>query len=424
MENRYKVLIAHPAQQHSFRTAVALKNSGNLFKYITTVYDKENSITSFAKKFLKGDNLKRANTRKSEELCDNDVIQYCEFSALLLLLLQRIDKSKVLYNILDNIIVYRFNKKVAKYAIKNDVDIIIMYDTLCYKSFEIIKKKNPSIKRVIDMSAPNFVYMDKIFREDISKNGKYSNILNKEIESSRYKKILKNSLKEIKLANYFLVASSFSKISLEYSGIKKDTIFKCAYGIDTNLYKYKNRDIKESKKINCIFIGNVTQKKGVFYFFNAISKLDKSKFSFKIIGAYDSSSEYYKDFKDICDFTGHITKDKLIKVCQEADVIVFPSLADGFGLSVLESLSCGVPAICSRNAGVSDLIVDGYNGFIIPYGDEKSIYDKLIWISENREDLKIMSKNARETAINQTWNNYNNNIKNAIISIENRTITR
>ena len=55
MKKKYKVLIAHSAQQHSFRTAVALKENGYLFKYITTVYDKKGSLTSIGKKFLRGE---------------------------------------------------------------------------------------------------------------------------------------------------------------------------------------------------------------------------------------------------------------------------------------------------------------------------------------------------------------------------------
>ena len=49
-----KVIVAHPDRQHSFFLATALKRRGILDAYITTIYDKETSITAKVKKILKG----------------------------------------------------------------------------------------------------------------------------------------------------------------------------------------------------------------------------------------------------------------------------------------------------------------------------------------------------------------------------------
>ena len=54
--NNPKVILMHPGKQHSFRVASALKQSGLLYKYITTVYDKEDSIMmKLVKKFLEAE---------------------------------------------------------------------------------------------------------------------------------------------------------------------------------------------------------------------------------------------------------------------------------------------------------------------------------------------------------------------------------
>ena len=70
-----KVLLVHPGKQHSFETAKALKEAGVFYKYVTTVYDKDNSLTNKIKHLLKGKNLKKANTRKCPYLKDEEVIQ-------------------------------------------------------------------------------------------------------------------------------------------------------------------------------------------------------------------------------------------------------------------------------------------------------------------------------------------------------------
>ena len=57
-----KVIVAHPGKQHSFQTATAFKKSGDLYKYITTVYNKPHTWTRLLTKIAKGD-LQKKNKR-------------------------------------------------------------------------------------------------------------------------------------------------------------------------------------------------------------------------------------------------------------------------------------------------------------------------------------------------------------------------
>lgn len=67
-----KIIVAHPGRQHSFRVAKTLKESGMLYKYATTVYNKDNSLfMRFVKLFLSKDNLERARKRKCPSLLDD-----------------------------------------------------------------------------------------------------------------------------------------------------------------------------------------------------------------------------------------------------------------------------------------------------------------------------------------------------------------
>lgn len=410
-----KVIVAHPAQQHSFKTALAVDGTGFLQKYITTVYVKKYSFTSIVQRFIKGDNLKKLNSHRCDKLDDYKIMQFCELESILLLILARVDRKRIFYNPLNEYVVKKFNKKVVRYAIKNQVDAIILYDTLAFTAFEELREKAPHIKLILDMSAPNFTYMYDIFKKDtINEDKCYSNDLISELSSVSSTKKIRDSKMELELADFFLVASSFTKKSLEFSGVSSEKIIYCPYGIDAP--PNSSIDIKRvaNKKLNCIYIGNVNQKKGVLYLLKAIENLDKSKFHFTFIGDYNPKSEFVNKYKEICDFVGHVHKDKVLEYCRQADVIVFPSLADGFGFSVLEALLCGVPAICSTNAGVSDLIIDGYNGFKIRPADSLDIIMKLNWLSKNRDKIIKMRINSRITAEKYTWDRYNSSINIAL----------
>jgi glycosyltransferase involved in cell wall biosynthesis len=78
-----------------------------------------------------------------------------------------------------------------------------------------------------------------------------------------------------------------------------------------------------------------------------------------------------------------------------SDFTVVPSLVEGFGLVVAESLACGKPVIGSGIGGIVDQIIDGYNGYLVHPKDPLSLAEKMQTLIED-DSLRIeMSKNAR-----------------------------
>lgn len=411
---KLSIIVAHPYQQHSFQTASAIKHMGDLQAYITTVYDKDSSITALVKKLLKGDNLKRANNRRCSYLNDTEVIQFCEFESLLLLLLHRIDKSRKFYDLLNAYILKKFNRKLAKYIMKNNTDAVILYDTLCAECISILRENNCRSKIIIDMSAPNFSYMDHFFSENVKKYPKYSLMLKNEMKSQKYLNRLAASKYEIDNADYFLVASQFSKKSLIYSGINENTIFLCKYGINMD---YSNLDKQKNNKVRIIFIGDVNQKKGIIDFVKIARVLTNNDFEFNIVGKYDEDDQIYTSNKDLCNFYGYVTHDEVLNICENMDIIIFPSLSDGFGLSVIEAMSKKVVPIVSTNAGVSDIVNNGVNGFTFNIGDIENVVARCRYLKNDFSALRNMQNEAFECVSNMKWTDYYKQIENAINSV-------
>lgn len=411
---KLSIIVAHPYQQHSFQTASAIKHMGDLQAYITTVYDKDSSITALVKKLLKGDNLKRANNRRCSYLNDTEVIQFCEFESLLLLLLHRIDKSRKFYDLLNAYILKKFNRKLAKYIMKNNTDAVILYDTLCAECISILRENNCKSKIIIDMSAPNFSYMDHFFSENVKKYPKYSLMLKNEMKSQKYLNRLAASKYEIDNADYFLVASQFSKKSLIYSGINENTIFLCKYGINMD---YSNLEKQKNNKVRIIFIGDVNQKKGIIDFVKIARVLTNNDFEFNIVGKYDEDDQIYTSNKDLCNFYGYVTHDEVLNICENMDIIIFPSLSDGFGLSVIEAMSKKVVPIVSTNAGVSDIVNNGVNGFTFNIGDIENVVARCRYLKNDFSALRNMQNEAFECVSNMKWTDYYKQIENAINSV-------
>jgi glycosyltransferase involved in cell wall biosynthesis len=96
----------------------------------------------------------------------------------------------------------------------------------------------------------------------------------------------------------------------------------------------------------------------------------------------------------------------LFAALDRADVLVFPTLSDGFGMVVTEAFSRGLPVITTNQAGASDLLDHGRNGLIIEAGDSAAIAGALKWCLDNRAALAAMREPALETAKGWQWSDY------------------
>jgi UDP-glucose:(heptosyl)LPS alpha-1,3-glucosyltransferase len=87
-----------------------------------------------------------------------------------------------------------------------------------------------------------------------------------------------------------------------------------------------------------------------------------------------------------------------------ADLYVGPSLEDAFALPPLEAMACGVPSIVSSQAGVSEVITAGHNGFVLDDPLDSGKLADLIALLYTNEDLRRrMGKAGAKTARQYTW---------------------
>ena len=122
-------------------------------------------------------------------------------------------------------------------------------------------------------------------------------------------------------------------------------------------------------------------------------------------GTYTTSHEKYKTkilkfieennlHNKVC-LTG--VTDKVEIKLQKADIFAFPSAHEGFPLALTEAMAIGLPAIGYKTcAGVNELIIDGYNGFLCEDGID-DFAEKLKILMQDAELRKKMGQNARES---------------------------
>ena len=404
-----KILVAHPAQQHSYRLAAALKKKRMLWRYVTTVYYKKKSFTAFIAFFLNDHFRSKALSRRCKDLSDQDVIQYCEAEGLLKLLALNTPffyryYREIKYNTAD-----RFARKTARYAIRSNVDAVITYDDTSPLLFEIIEKKSPDTLRIMDMSAANILYMRHIYEKDIKIAPAFENRLRNERKICWDPKTIERTKRELRTTQYFIVPSEFVGRSLEFSGIRPDQIYYCPYGVDISEFSQKKyqKNFKDRRTLEFIYVGGVKELKGIYYLLEAFSKIPKDKAFLTVVGNYDPSDVDIAPYTEFVKFTGMVLHSDIPKLLQKADVFVLPSLGEGFTLAAMEAASCGLPLILSENTGVNDLITDGVQGFTIPIQSVDALVEKIQFFIDHPEQICLMGANARKMAEQHTWDRYN-----------------
>lgn len=138
---------------------------------------------------------------------------------------------------------------------------------------------------------------------------------------------------------------------------------------------------------------------------------------FTVVGGYDPSNPLIKSVESYCNFVGYVLPNELKNILLQSDVFIFPSLADGFGFSVLEAMACGVVPICSKNAGVSDLIEDGKNGFLIDAADIGAICENLEFLNKNKVQLDLMKSEDVRSVLSCTWEQYNDELRRNLLKL-------
>lgn len=412
------IIVAHEGKQHSFRTATALYQRGYLFKYVTTIYDKPFSLTRIVKLLLRGSLKKKCASHNTTDFPATMVIQFCECTSLLRLI---INKMSFLNKIFPNYYVWlhnAFGKKVAQFAIENNVDAVIMYDTNANECWRILKNKAPNIIRIMDVSIANRLFMKENYIADMKKtNTEYLRLEQKHLWNENN---IKLNLEEIKDSQYFLIASNVVKRSMMFSGVKEEQMFMAPYGVDCSKFNFvQKQPLKLPLKL--VYVGQVTYRKGIHHLLKVMDRFSENDVELYLAGGYSETTPFVQEYKNRRNihFLGFVTRDVLASLYQKSDVFVFPTLGEGYGMVILEALSCGVPCIVSDLAGGDDAIVEGYNGFKFKAGDDDDLYNKILWFINHPDILPEMSLNSRKSVENQTWQSYYDCVVKAVEAIMN-----
>jgi starch synthase len=210
---------------------------------------------------------------------------------------------------------------------------------------------------------------------------------------------------ELARASRILVPSQYVRETLRGAGSLSAPISVVPYGAPTMRTPAQRSSCSPGRKLRVIFIGSLSQRKGVSYLLDAIRHLG-SAVELTLIGRRVGECRPLDSALKVHRWIPSLSHAELLQELQHHDVMAFPSLFEGFGLVVLEAMACGVPVIATPNGAAPDIIHDGEDGFIVPIRDSQAVAEKLELLSQDRDLLASMSQAAQDTATQHSWQLY------------------
>jgi len=309
-----------------------------------------------------------------------------------------------------------FDKMVANQLLKETnagAEAIYAYEDGAYHSF--VKAKELGLKCLYDQPIGYWQVAHKILQKERELWPEWEATL-PGLNDSEEK--LLNKDKELALADCVFAASTFTANTLkEYSGNIKQ-VKVVPFGFPAINTEKKITKIESNKKIKLLFVGGLSQRKGIANLFKAVENL-KNHVELTIVG---------RKLNDHCSILNETLKKhhyipslpfpKVLELMAEQDIFVFPSLFEGFGMVITEAMSQGLPVITTVNTAGGDLIEHGKNGWLVTPGSTDELTSLLQELIENPEQITTAAQEALKTAKKRPWATYANEVVETIENLK------
>lgn len=289
------------------------------------------------------------------------------------------------------------DQKVAQRLRKSqNLRAVYAYEDGALESFRAAKDLD--IERIYDLPIGYWQVGQRIFAEEAEREPEWASTLTGTLDSADK---LSRKDEELRLASRVIVASTFTKQTLSHS--------QCSAKIDIVPYgapPISDGIAKPSGKLKVLFAGSLGQRKGLSYLLGAVEKL-KGAVEVTLLGRKVASNcapleAAVRKYR----WLPTLAHAEVLREMRSHDVLVLPSLFEGFGLVILEAMAQGTPVITTDHTAGPDIIENGIDGFIVPIRSADAIAEKLDLLARGPEALMSMKQAAQAKARSRGWERY------------------
>lgn len=381
-------------------TIKAYEEAGWLSKMLTTIVVHKNKkwvkfISFFSSKLtykFKSRNFSEISQRKQKLYPYKEILRLFSVKFLSLITADKIWEWAEL----------SFDKWAAK-QLNSKIKIVHAYEHAALATFE--KATQMGIIKILEQTSQHYAFYDELINEQFSRYPYLKSAYNDRISGNLLLKRNNRKQKEHELADFIICNSTFTKRTLTRADVDEKKIIVVPLAFPKAVDSIPQ---KQNKTFTFLYAGSLSVRKGTHLLLEVWEKNFSSQADLKLIlVGKNLLPETVTNVKlnnlEIFDF---IHQTDLEKLYDEANIFVFPTLADGFGMVITEAMARGLPVIASNNSAGPDLIEHERSGLIVKAGETQDLLEKMNWCIENKNVLPDMAEQALLKAKMYQWPTY------------------
>ena len=390
-------VVAHCGSRDDYQLPIALHESGQLHSFVTDWYSPlDNRIVDAVLKYLP-QGLRLVLARRYRQELPSGLVKDVKLSGLLKSLLGTDSLNAELNRLVGEL--------AARITDASGSNLLIT----SYYGWSAFPRLAKHTKKVLFQIHPHPLFLRKLYKtyqSELDADAEFRN----EMEMKASEEFLRRWGQESLDADIVIAASSFTRKSLVDAGVGWEKIHVIPYGVDGHIFR---NDVATPAGIpKVLFVGQATFRKGFQNLLEAWTRIGNRGAELHIVsGAAAETAGCHSDRTVV--WHGRLTLTDLVELMNQVDLLVLPSIAEGFGHVLLQSLSCGTPILCSDATAGPDLLMGWEDGFIFPSRDRDALASRLDYWLSNVGCLRRLRGAARERAEGFPWDKFRRRIRSA-----------
>lgn len=408
-----KVVVVHRGARDSYQAALALSEAGQLERLVTDIYWREDSRLAACIGKAFGPRAAKILGAHRDSPLEASRVEAFQLSSLCSFALDKFPYSPFpLRARATRWTDHQLGRQAGEIARSRNAALL----SYSYYGHSAFAAAGPQVPRILFQLHPHPATMREILQQELADHPDCAASLNQEWELALSDSDFDRMCAEARMADRWIAASSFTRDTLIENGAPPDRVHVATYGVNLQAFHPAGSSPHIDRPLRVLFVGTVNQRKGIKYLLQAIRSLGTRRIQLVVRGRAVDDLNLVRSLVPDADIRLSVSRDELVAAYQNSDLFVFPSVGEGFGHVLIESLASGLPVLSTTHTAAPDLVTEGVDGFVIEPRRTDLIADRLEWALSHRRQLASMRHEARRKAEEFTWPRFRSRIREIVAS--------
>lgn len=296
-----------------------------------------------------------------------------------------------------------FGKWLAQAITSQSYDVIDLYSGIAEETLQHRHKEHSHIPCLLERGSAHIRTQSRLLNEEEIRTGAPQN------KPSSW--MIAREEREYAGADHINLLSSFAYRTFAEEGVSTDRLSVTPLGVNVAHFRAPLKVIEQrcqrilsGAPLQILYVGQISYRKGFHDIREVARILSNKSFCFTLVGSPATEIQSRSDASlSHLRMVGHQPQEQLSEWYRQADLFLFPTVEDGFGMVLAQAQAAGLPIITTTNCSGPDFIAEGKSGWIVPIRAPRQIVEQLEWCDTHRAGLAEMVEYTYQNAVVRDW---------------------